>query len=108
MLERNPLRNRAEFAYLRHMSTARSTPQTHVAIDGRDFLLAPDQDIDDLKQRIEDAARSGGTFVGFESGGVLLSALISRTSQVIVAVVDESSSGSGPDMSGYEIVEWEY
>jgi hypothetical protein len=90
------------------MSSAQATPQTHVAIDGRDFLLAPEQDVDDLMRRIEDAARSQGTFVRFASGSQILDALISRTSRVIFAVVEEPQSEANPDMSGYEIVEWEY
>lgn len=89
------------------MSSARATPQTHVDIDGQGFLLAPDQDVGDLKRRIEDAARSPGTFVGFMSEGVLFSVLISGASHVVITVVEDPLAGS-VDMSGYEIVEWEY
>lgn len=89
------------------MSHAPTTADTHVDIDGHDFLLSPGQDLDDLMHRIEDAARSDGTFVRFASEGALLSALISKTSRVVIAVED-TSTGPPRDLSAYAHAEWEY
>lgn len=90
------------------MSHETTTADTHVDIDGHDFLLTPGQDLDDLMRRIEEAAHSEGTFVRFSSEGAFLSALISRTSRVVIAVVDTSSTGPPRDLSGYAQPEWEY
>lgn len=90
------------------MSHAPTPADTHVDIDGHDFLLTPGQDLDDLMHRIEDAAHSDGTFVRFNSEGVFLSALISKTSRVVIAVGDSTSAGSSRDLSEYAHAEWEY
>lgn len=90
------------------MSDAPATTHTHVDIDGRDFLLSPGQDLEDLMRRIEDAARSEGTFVGFVSQGVRLSALISRTSRVVIAIDDDSGTGPPLDPGEHAHAEWEY
>lgn len=90
------------------MSDAPATTHTHVDIDGHDFLLSPGQDLEDLMRRIEDAARSEGTFVGFISQGVRLSALISRTSRVVIAIDDDPATGPPSDLGEYAHAEWEY
>lgn len=82
-----------------------ATPRTHVDIDGHDFVLTPGQDLDDLMHRIEDAAHTEGTFVRFASDGVLLNALISKTTRVVIAI---DSNGGTSDMSEYARSDWEY
>ena len=90
------------------MGQGPAAPRTHVEIDGHDFLLTPGQDLEDLMRRIEDAARSEGTFVAFTSRGVHLSALISRKSRVVVAVDDDPEMGPPSDLGEYTYAEWEY
>jgi hypothetical protein len=90
------------------MSPVPTTTETHVDIDGHDFLLSPGQDIDDLMRRIEDAARSDGTFVRFASSGAVLDALISRSSRVVIAVGAGPSHRGSADLSEYARSDWDY
>jgi hypothetical protein len=61
--------------------------RTEVTIDNAPFLLAQDQNIDDLKHRIEVAGRPGGRFVDFVVvGNREVSVLITATSHVVVSV----------------------
>ena len=39
--------------------------QTEIVFDGASFLLSQDQDVDDLRERIESATRSSGTSVSY-------------------------------------------
>jgi len=61
--------------------------RTEVTIDNVPFLLAQDQNIDELKRRIETATQSGGRFVDFVVvGNREVSVLITATSHVVVSV----------------------
>ncbi|WP_435742985.1 hypothetical protein [Microbacterium sp. PMB16] len=90
------------------MSLAPASTRTHVHIDGHDFLLAPGQDLVDLRNRIEDAAHSAGMFVHFQTPGRLLSVLISAANRVIISVDIESSTDPPPVTFEFMIPEWEY
>lgn len=82
--------------------------RTHVEIDGRDFLLAPGQDLVELMERIEEAAQSPGTFVHFQTAAMSLSALISTTTHVMIGVEVESATDPPLALSEFMIAEWEY
>nr|WP_314841500.1 hypothetical protein [uncultured Microbacterium sp.] len=80
------------------MSDVKTMERTEVVIDGVTALLAQEQDIDDLKRRIEAAAGTTGTFVEFTVvGNRAMSVLITPTSSVSITVAtvefDERDSG---------------
>lgn len=61
--------------------------QTEVVFDGSRFLLAQDQDVDDLGRRIEAAAKTAGTFVDMVVvGNKAVSVLITSSTQVTISV----------------------
>lgn len=69
------------------MSGITTMVRTEVAIDGRSYYLAQGQDIEDLKRRIEESARSAAAFVTFTVvGNRAVSVLISPASQVVLSV----------------------
>lgn len=77
------------------MSTTHSGIRTQVAIDGGVFLLDDARTPDDLKDRLQDAARSAGTFVDLDVvGDRTVSVLVSQASRVVISV--------GPTESGDE------
>ena len=59
--------------------------RTTLAIDDIIFVLAADQDIDDLKERVVAAAQSGPAFVDFSTTGGRVSALIGGRTRVAIA-----------------------
>jgi hypothetical protein len=60
--------------------------RTRVALNETEYFLAQGQDVADLRQRIEDAMRSGGGFVEFDvSGDRTVSVLISSATQVVIS-----------------------
>lgn len=72
--------------------------QTQVTFDSTSYLLAQDQDIDELRHRIEDAVRSSGAFVDFVVvGNRRVSVLITQHSRVSISVAtvafDERDTG---------------
>lgn len=63
------------------MDSMRTMVQTRISIDGESFLLAQDQDLDDLRRRFEEASASTGRFVDFVVvGNRSVAALITATS----------------------------
>lgn len=61
--------------------------QTQAIFDSTTYLLAQDQDVADLRRRIEDAVRSTGTFVDFVVvGNRQVSVLITQRSRVTISV----------------------
>lgn len=65
----------------------RTMVQTQISLDGEIFLLAQDQDVDDLRRRIEAATASTGRFVDFiVVGNRSVAALITPTSRVTISV----------------------
>ncbi len=59
--------------------------QTEVTFDGRGFLLAQDQDVTDLRRRIEAATQTSGAFVDLVVvGNRKLSVLITPHSHVTI------------------------
>lgn len=62
---------------------ARGT-RTYIEVDGREYLLGPDQDRIDVMSRIEEAVRSGPAFVDLSSGDRHLSVLVSHQSRIVI------------------------
>lgn len=61
--------------------------QTEIVFDGSRFLLAQDQDVDELRRLIEAAAKTGGTFVDMVVvGNRAISVLITPSTQVTISV----------------------
>lgn len=61
--------------------------QTEVTFDGEGFLLSQDQDVGDLRRRIEEATRGTGTFVDVVVvGNRTVSVLITPRSRVTIRV----------------------
>ena len=61
--------------------------QTEVVFDGTGFLLAQDQDVGDLRHRIEDATKTSGTFVHLTVvGNRSVSVLVTPHSHVTISV----------------------
>jgi phosphosulfolactate synthase (CoM biosynthesis protein A) len=61
--------------------------QTEIRADGVTYLLAQDQDLGELKRRIEDAIATAGRFVDFVVvGNRQVSLLVTPRSQVSIAV----------------------
>lgn len=82
------------------------TTRSRVAIDGTEFVLTPGQDLGDFMARVEDAARGGGTFVHFTAGNLSLSALITPTSRVTIAVDVAYPGDPTFDFSDDRHVDW--
>lgn len=69
------------------MTNGETMIQTEVVFDGARFLLAQDQDVDDLRRRIEAAAKTAGTFVDMVVvGNKAVSVLITSSTQVTISV----------------------
>jgi hypothetical protein len=69
------------------MSEIATMVRTEVGIDGRSYYLAQGQDIEDLKRRIEECARSAAAFVTFTVvGNRAVSVLITPASRVVLSV----------------------
>ncbi len=61
--------------------------RTMVDADGVRFMLAQDQDVDDLKRRIEDASASQGRFVEFVVlGNRGVSVLVNSRTRIVLSV----------------------
>lgn len=61
--------------------------QTEVTFDGTSFLLSQDQDVGDLRSRIEEAVSGSGTFVDVVVvGNRRVSVLITPRSHVTISV----------------------
>lgn len=68
------------------MTEMQTMIRTHVLVNGTSYFLAQGQDVAAFKHRIEEAARSGGTFVDFiVVGNRAVSVLISSGSQVVIS-----------------------
>ena len=69
------------------MSDVQTMVRTEVSVNGTSFFLAQGQDVDELKQRVESAAGSGGRFVDFTVvGNRSVSVLITGAAQVVFSV----------------------
>ena len=69
------------------MADQKTMIQTEVRADGVTYLLAQDQDLGELKRRIEDAIATAGRFVDFVVvGNRQVSLLVAPRSQVSIAV----------------------
>lgn len=73
------------------MSDLRTPLRTLVAINDKDYLLTPGQDLVDLMSRLEGAIRSNGSFVHFTVGVVLtglvfMSVFVSAASRIVISV----------------------
>lgn len=90
------------------MSQARTTSRARIDIDGRELTLTPEQDIVRLMHDIEEAARTEGTFVHFTSGDVLMSALVSGRTRVVISVESEAFVAPPPDFSDHARTDWDF
>ena len=69
------------------MDEIQEMTRAQLAVNDAVFFLAPNQDVDDLKRRIEDAAQTSGKFVEFRAvGDRRVSVLISSGSPVVLSV----------------------
>ncbi|AKV87012.1 hypothetical protein SOM10_07805 [Microbacterium sp. CFBP9023] len=69
------------------MTDGETMIQTEIVFDGSSYLLAQDQNIDDLRERIESATKTAGTFVDMVVvGNRAVSVLITPTTQVTISV----------------------
>lgn len=69
------------------MSEMRTMVRTQVAVNDVGFLLAQGQDVDQLKEAIEAAVRTGPRFVDFiVVGNRSVSILVSAATQVVISV----------------------
>lgn len=69
------------------MSEMRTMVRTQVAVNDVGFLLAQGQDVDQLKEAIEAAVRTGPRFVEFiVVGNRSVSILVSAATQVVISV----------------------
>lgn len=61
--------------------------QTEIVFDGSSYLLSQDQDVGDLRERIESATKTAGTFVDLVVvGNRAVSVLITPNTQVTISV----------------------
>lgn len=69
------------------MSEAQTMVQTEVNFDGVSYLLSQDQDVHDLRKRIESAVKTPGTFVDLVVvGNRAVSVLVTPRSRVAISV----------------------
>lgn len=85
------------------------TQQTRIAFDDDRYILAPEQDLVDLMERIESAAKSGPTFVDFMAGDRLVSVLVCSSTRVVVTVRPERSVEESRYLPiAVEPLDWDY
>lgn len=69
------------------MSGIETMVRTELSADGSSYYLAQGQDVDELMQRIEDAAGSGGRFVRFTVvGNRTVNLLVTPATRAVVSV----------------------
>lgn len=85
------------------------TQQTRIAFDDDHYVLAPEQDLVDLMERIEIAAKSEPTFVDFMAGDRLVSVLVCAATRVVVTVQPEHVAEDARYLPlAAEPLDWEY
>lgn len=80
------------------MADAKTMVQTEATLDSVSYLLAQDQDVADLRRRVEEAVQTAGTFVDFVVvGNREVSVLITPHSRVTISTstvaFDERDTG---------------
>lgn len=89
------------------MDDTRTETTTQVVIDGQRYTLHPEQDLTDLKTRIEGAARGAPTFVEISGRGDTLYVLVTPLSTI--AIVVEQHTSIQPELEPQiEIWDWEH
>lgn len=69
------------------MDEVQTMVRTQIAVNGGSFFLAQGQDVEELKERIEEAILAGGRFVDFTVvGNRVVSVLVSSGSQVVISI----------------------
>ena len=69
------------------MTELQTMVQTQLAVNGGTYLLAQNQDLDDLRRRIEEAVAAGGRFVEFTVvGNRSVCVLVTPVTQVAISV----------------------
>jgi hypothetical protein len=80
------------------MSEVQAMVHTAVMIDDTSWLLDGDQDVTDLKQRVEEAAATAGRFVGFiVVGGGRVDVHVTPLTRVVISVATVTSETSDMD-----------
>lgn len=80
-----------------------------ITVDDDQFALAPEQDLVDLMDRIESAARSSPAFVDFAAGDGLVSILICPSTRVVVTVRPERAADAiDVEPFAVEPLDWEF
>lgn len=75
---------------------AEKSMRTLITIDGERYLLASEEEVGGLKQRIEDAVQAGGRFVDISTEGASLSVLITSRSAVTLGRVAAAPDEADP------------
>lgn len=86
------------------MSDGQTMVRTEAAFNGQSYFLAQNQDLQDLKGRIEAAARDAGRFVDFTVvGNRVVSVLICAFTTVVISVetVHFDSRDTGDEAEPY-------
>ncbi|MDN3310637.1 hypothetical protein QWJ90_06815 [Microbacterium oryzae] len=87
------------------MSALQTMVQSDITFDAATFLLAQNQDIQDLKHRIESAVHEGGRFVEFTVvGNRAVSVLVGPTTRVTVSLetVEYDPRDTGDEEDPYD------
>lgn len=89
----------------REARAQQTVERARATVDGEGFYLAPDVDVEALKERIEDAVRAGGRFVEVAAlDGREVSILVSAVSRIVIAVdaMPTDADESAYDTSGFD------
>lgn len=93
------------------MSDTRTMVRTQVMVNDVGFYLSQDQDVDDLKQRIEAAMQADGRFVDFTVvGNRMVSVMVTPRTHVVVSVetvpfdVRETGDDSAPFGGAFDLL----
>lgn len=106
-----PPRSGTAIFYRGLMADMQTMVRTEISINGRDYFLAQGQDLDALRQAIEDASHSDGQFVDFVVvGNRTVSILVTPRTEVVISVetvqFDSRDTGDSEEPYGgfYDII----
>lgn len=81
---------------------------TRIVVDDEEFMLTADQDLVDLMERIEKAARTRPTFVAFSASVGMMSVLVCAGTRVKVTVEPQQDRDDLPLVPADPSLEWDY
>lgn len=82
--------------------------RTRIEIDGRDFVLGPGQDVNEVLSQIKAAAVSPPEFVSFSGDNHTASVLIQPTTRVVVVMEEDVVGATELDPPGRAANDWEF